>query len=182
MYKTTDPVILSYYRSLKNNKRDEMSLESMRLLAMAILRETKRFTGHDPAHDTRHSSGYRRVPSQLGTHHARNAASSDGSRACCSPAWILLGMMALSSFSGSPDPVPGKRVLWRAIELRVLRGDDLPSAIPLQPSIRPNQASSFLGSIFRLWGRSLATIHHGEVVAEKSDLGVDQSAIPSSLG
>lgn len=45
IFKTTDPIINSYYRKLKNNQRDEMSLDAMRSLAVAILRETKRFTG-----------------------------------------------------------------------------------------------------------------------------------------
>src|SRR5437667_454150 len=33
-------------------------------------------------------------------------------------------------------------------DLRILRRDDLPLAFPLQPGIRPNQASRSIGSIF----------------------------------
>jgi hypothetical protein len=32
--------------------------------------------------------------------------------------------------------------------LRILRRDDLPNTIPLEPSIGPNQASGFVGSVF----------------------------------
>ena len=56
-----------------------------------------------------------------------------------------------------PLPLPVGRQFARkiraglfAVELRILRCDDLPSTIPLEPSIGPNQASGFVGSVFCL--------------------------------
>src|ERR1700731_2357356 len=69
-----------------------------------------------------------------------------------------------------------------AVHLGVLGGDDLPPAIPLEPSIRPNQASRFVGSVLRLSDSTFAPVHHGEVVTEETDLRVDQPAIPAVLG
>lgn len=44
IYKTEDPIILTYYQRKKNNQLDEMPLKDMRDLAVVILRETKKFT------------------------------------------------------------------------------------------------------------------------------------------
>src|SRR5580693_8404842 len=74
---------------------------------------------------------------------------------------------------------------WSALltaELRILRRDDLPVALPLQPSVRPNQASSFGGSVFRYSERTLGAVDNRELVTEKTDLGIEQSAILSRLG
>jgi hypothetical protein len=59
----------------------------------------------------------------------------------------LLGLFSFSwSAIRSEKSVPG----LFAVELRILRRDDLPSTIPLEPSIGPNQASGFVGSVFSL--------------------------------
>src|ERR1700722_8375108 len=81
--------------------------------------------------------------------------------------------------------VEAKRPSWSALlaaELRILRCDDLPAALPHQPSVRPNQASSFGGSVFRSSERTLAAVDNREIVTEKTDLGIKQSAFLSRLG
>jgi hypothetical protein len=58
----------------------------------------------------------------------------------------------------------------------------LPFALPLQPSVRPNQASSFGRSVFRYSERTLGAVDYREAVTEKTDLGIEQSATLSRLG
>jgi hypothetical protein len=69
-----------------------------------------------------------------------------------------------------------------ADELVVLHRDDLPVAIPPQPSVRPNQASRFGRSVFPFSERTLTAVDYREVVTEKTDLSIEQSAILSGLG